>query len=86
MLESVRVRLTLWYAGVLAVVLVVLAFATYFILRQSTAQRADGSLAELGDAFLTTLRAEMKDEAGPETLKRAALEAIAEHRSCLRSS
>jgi two-component system OmpR family sensor kinase len=80
MLESVRVRLTLWYAGVLAVVLVVLAFATYFILRQSTAQRADSSLAELGDAFLTTLRAEMKDEAGPETLKRAALEAIAEHR------
>ena len=80
MLESVRVRLTLWYAGVLAVVLVVLAFATYFILRQSTAQRADSNLAELGDAFLTTLRAEMKDETGPETLKRAALEAIAEHR------
>jgi two-component system OmpR family sensor kinase len=80
MLESVRVRLTLWYAGVLAVVLVALAFATYFILRQSTVQRADSNLAELGDAFLTTLRAEMKDEAGPETLKRAALEAIAEHR------
>jgi len=80
MLESVRVRLTLWYAGVLAVVLIVLAFATYFILRQSTAQRADSNLTELGDAFLTTLRAEMKDEAGPETLKRAAMEAIIEHR------
>jgi two-component system OmpR family sensor kinase len=80
MLESVRVRLTLWYAGVLAVVLVVLAFATYFILRQSTVRRADSNLAELADAFLTTLRAEMKDEAGPERLRRAALEAIIEHR------
>ena len=80
MLESVRVRLTLWYAGVLAVVLVVLALATYFILRQNTAQRADSSLAELADAFLTTLQAEMKDESGPGALKRAAFEAITEHR------
>jgi two-component system, OmpR family, sensor kinase len=80
MLESVRVRLTLWYAGVLAVVLVALALATYFILRQSTAQRADSNLAELADAFLTTLHAEIKDEAGPERLRRASLEAIAEHR------
>ena len=80
MLESVRVRLTLWYAGVLALVLVVLALATYFILRQNTAQRADSSLAELADAFLTTLQAEMKDESGPGALKPAALEAIVEHR------
>jgi two-component system OmpR family sensor kinase len=80
MFESVRVRLTLWYAGVLALVLVTLALATYFILRQNTAQRADSSLAELADAFLTTLQAEMKDESGPGSLKRAALEAIFEHR------
>jgi two-component system OmpR family sensor kinase len=80
MFESVRVRLTLWYAGVLALVLVVLALATYFILRQNTVQRADSSLAELADAFLTTLQAEMRDESGPGALKRAALEAIVEHR------
>jgi two-component system OmpR family sensor kinase len=80
MLESVRVRLTLWYAGVLALVLVVLAFATYFILRESTAKRTDSNLAELADGFLTTLQAEMKDESGPDAFKRGALEAIIEHR------
>jgi two-component system OmpR family sensor kinase len=80
MLESVRVRLTLWYAGVLALVLVVLAFATYFILRESTAKRADSNLAELADGFLTTLQAELKDESGPDAFKRGALEAIIEHR------
>lgn len=80
MLESVRIRLTLWYAGVLALVLVVLAFATYLILRESTAKRADSNLAELADGFLTTLQAETKDESGPDELKRGALQAITEHR------
>jgi two-component system, OmpR family, sensor kinase len=80
MLESVRIRLTLWYAGVLTLVLVVLAFATYFILRESTVKRADSNLAELADGFLTTLQAEMRDESGPDELKRGALEAITEHR------
>jgi heavy metal sensor kinase len=80
MFESVRVRLTLWYTGVLALVLVILALATYFILRQDAARRADSSLSELADAFLTTLQAEMKDASGPDALKRAALVAIVEHR------
>ncbi len=80
MLESVRIRLTLWYVGVLALVLVVLAFATYLILRESTVKRADSNLAELADGFLTTLQAETKDESGPDALKRGALQAIAEHR------
>lgn len=80
MFESVRIRLTLWYAGVLVLVLVVLAFATYFILRESTAKRADSNLAELADGFLTTLHAEMKDELGPDELKHGALQAITEHR------
>jgi heavy metal sensor kinase len=58
----------------------VLALATYFILRRSTVQRADSSLAELADAFLTTLHAEIKDDPGSDVFKRAALEAIIEHR------
>lgn len=80
MLESVRVRLTLWYTGVLALVLVVIALATYFILWRGTAQRTDTSLAELADAFLTTLHDELKDQNGPDALKLAAQEAIVEHR------
>jgi heavy metal sensor kinase len=80
MLESVRVRLTLWYVGVLALFLVVLSLATYIIFWRSTVQRTDNDLSELSDAFLTTLRAELRDSTGPEVLKLAAEAAIVEHR------
>ena len=80
MLESVRARLTLWYTGVLALVLIVLSLTTYFILRRTTAQRVDSSLMEIGDAFLTTLHAELRDDLGPDSFKNAALEAMIEHR------
>lgn len=80
MLESVRFRLTLWYTAVLALVLVVLSMAAYFILRQSTLQGTDSSLTELADAFLTTLQAELKDQSGPSALKLAAAQALFEHR------
>ena len=36
MFDSVRVRLTLWYTAVLACVLIVLAFATYFVLKRDS--------------------------------------------------
>ena len=80
MFESVRFQLTLWYTGVLAFVLIVLALATHFILYRTTAKRVDSSLIEIGDAFLTTLRAELKDEAGPVSFQSAAGEAMIEHR------
>jgi len=80
MLESVRVRLTLWYAGVLTLVLVALALGGYFIFRQNAVHRTDGDLAELSNAFVTTLEAEMEDQPGPDRLKNAALVAINEHR------
>jgi len=80
MLDSVRVRLTLWHTAVLAFVLVVLSLITYFIFWRSTVQRTDTNLAELSEAFLTTLHAEVKDQSGPDTLKLAAQVAITEHR------
>ena len=80
MLESVRVRLTLWYAGVLTLVLVALALGGYFIFRQNAVHRTDSDLAELSNAFVTTLEAEMEDQPGPDRLKNAALVAINEHR------
>ena len=80
MFESVRVRLTFWYVGVLALFLVVLSLGTYFIFWRSTVQRTDSDLSELSDAFLTTLRAELRDSPGPEALKLAAEAAIVEHR------
>jgi heavy metal sensor kinase len=80
MFDSVRVRLTLWYTVVLALVLVALSLITYFIFWRSTVQRTDASLVELSDAFLTTLNAEVDDQTGPDGLKNAAQVAITEHR------
>src|ERR1700736_1663373 len=80
MLDSVRVRLTLWYTGLLALFLVLLSLITYFIFWRSTLQRTDSNLAELSEAFLTTVQAEMEDNHGPEAAKLATKEAIVEHR------
>src|ERR1700675_650559 len=79
MLDSVRVRLTVWYTAVLALVLIVLSLVTYFIFWRSAVQRTDANLAELSEAFLVTLRAELEDQGGPNPLKAAAQVAIAEH-------
>ena len=62
MFESVRVRLTLWYTGVLALALAALATAAYLVLRQTFVQHTDSSLAELSDAFLVTFDAELNDQ------------------------
>jgi heavy metal sensor kinase len=80
MLDSIRVRLTLWYTAVLALVLVVLAISTYLIYRRSLAQRADSAIAELADAFATTFQAELADPPGPDAVKFAAQQAMKEHR------
>src|SRR5213078_959386 len=80
MLDSVRVRLTLWYTAVLALVLIALSTITYFIFWRSTVQRTDVNLAELSEAFLTTLDAEVSDQSGPDSLRLAGQVAITEHR------
>src|SRR6516162_10413574 len=64
MLDSIRVRLTLWYTLVLALVLVFLAASTYFLYGRSLAQRTDSSIVELSQAFATTFRAELSDAPG----------------------
>ena len=80
MLDSVRVRLTLWYTGLLALFLVLLSLITYFIFWRSTLQRTDINLAELSEAFLSTVQAEMLDNHGADAAKFATQEAIVEHR------
>ena len=43
MFNSVRIRLTIWYTGAMALVLVVLAVATYAIIKQNVVRRADAT-------------------------------------------
>lgn len=67
MLDSVRVRLTLWYTCVLALVLVVFAFASYFFLARALDLRTDDSLGEMAGSFSSMLAIEEQDvEAGGE--------------------
>lgn len=80
MLDSVRVRLTLWYSLVLGLVLVFLAVLTYVLYWRNLSQRTDSNITELSDAFITTFDAELSDQSGPDFVKNAAQEAMLEHR------
>src|SRR5271163_1965463 len=80
MFDSVRVRLTLWYSAVLALVLLALAGAMYLLLARNALRSTDSNLSELADAFLTTVDAELESDTSVEGLVQASKEAIAEHR------
>lgn len=80
MLDSVRTRLTLWYTAVMACVLVILAVAAYFVLRQNSMRRTDVSVMELADSFLATVNAEMTAAPGPNNMSEGVTAAISEHR------
>src|ERR1700729_3420670 len=79
MFSSVRVRLTLWYSAAMAVILLVLALTTYFLLRQNVSKRVDAQAVELADAFLSTVNAEMDDSTRPDKLGSGVAAAISEH-------
>jgi heavy metal sensor kinase len=78
-LNTVRLRLTLWYSAVLAGLLIVLAFSGYFVLKRNFMTRTDSSIAELSNSFLTTVHAELKDDSGSNAFNEAIAAAIAEH-------
>jgi two-component system OmpR family sensor kinase len=80
MLNSVRIRLTLWYTAAMMIVLVILAAATYFVLRQNVVRRADGNAIELADSFLSTVNAELGDATKPDSVDQGIAAAISEHR------
>jgi heavy metal sensor kinase len=83
MLDSVRVRLTVWYSAVLAVVLVLVSMTTYFIVRKTSMQRTDSDMQTLADSFLVTFHAELEDAQGTKSsaVLSAADQSIIEHRS-----
>lgn len=79
MLDSIRTRLTLWYTGMLTLVLVVLFVITYLVFLRSVQRRMDNDLSELSKAFLATVRAELEDQSAPDPFTVAVEAAIAEH-------
>src|SRR6267154_542352 len=80
MLNSVRIRLTLWYTAAMTLVLVVLAAATYFVLRQNVVRRADANATELADSFLSTVSAELGDASRPDSVDEGIAAAISDRR------
>jgi len=79
MLNSVRVRLTIWHAGVVACVLLILASGTYLLLRQNSVRRVDSSLVDVSNGFLATVQAELRDAHESETFRDCVGAAIQEH-------
>ena len=80
MLDSVRVRLTVWYSIVLGIVLILFAVLSYEIYQRNLIQRSDANLAELANAFATTFASELPDHAGTDAVTEAARESMMEHR------
>lgn len=62
MFDSLRFRLTLWYTGVLALVLIVFAGATYFYLARAARLRDDQSLSDTANSLISDFTTEMNDE------------------------
>ena len=78
MFDSVRARLTLWYSTLMTCVLIAIAVATYFGIRQNAMRRTDLALSDLAESFLTTLMDELHDEPDP-SFQNSAGAAISEH-------
>jgi heavy metal sensor kinase len=62
MFDSLRFRLTLWYTGVLALVLVAFAVATYLYLARAERLRDDQSLADTANSLVSDFTTEMNEE------------------------
>jgi two-component system OmpR family sensor kinase len=73
MFDSMRTRLTLWYTGVLALVLIIFAAATYAYLARVARGRTDQSLADAANSLVSNFAAETEDENQP--VDEAAVEA-----------
>ena len=74
MFDSVRARMTLWYTGVLTLVLVTFAVITYVFLVRAMNQQTDAGLAEMAHSFVASLEAEQADESEIHTSDKIIIE------------
>lgn len=61
---NVRVKLTLWYVAILAVVLVIFSIGVYSLLGNSLRQRLDGSLRSVNEVAALSLNHEIEEHGG----------------------
>ena len=69
-----RSQLTIWYSGVLALVLLIFAVTTYSYLARAARQRTDDSLSDTVTSFVSVFNTELGDENQPadEAVREAA--------------
>jgi heavy metal sensor kinase len=74
LLGSMRSQLTIWYTGVLALVLLIFAVTTYFYLARAAHQVTDDSLSDTVSSFISVFNTELADENQPadEAVREAA--------------
>ena len=60
--SSTKIRLTFWYVGVLALILILFAAATYFLFDSVLRFQTDSTLAEIAASFENTANRELEDE------------------------
>jgi len=65
LLGSMRVQLTCWYSGVLAIVLLVFTLTIYSYLERVTRQRADDLLSDMARSFISAFNSELYEEHEP---------------------
>ncbi len=62
MFNSAKMQLTLWYAGVLALVLALFAVLTYLLFAYTLQNQTNQTLSEIAGVFETTANRELEDE------------------------
>ena len=80
MFDSIRIKLTVWYVGILALVLIAFAGLMYFLVVRVLANEADENLSEMARNFQTALAAEQSDEPDNSSIESSIREAIDESR------
>ena len=80
MFDSVRTRLTLWYVGVLALVIIAFALLTHFLTIRVLNQDVNMRLEEMARNFAVALEAEQSDERESQIEDETIVETIDEFR------
>jgi two-component system, OmpR family, sensor kinase len=70
-MQSMRAKLTLWYTGILALVLIGFAAATYIYFVRASAQKTDDALIDSSDLVVASLKSELGEatERGAQTVR-----------------
>jgi two-component system OmpR family sensor kinase len=76
MFDSVRVRLTIWYVGLLSLLLIAFSAGVYALLWRNFYERADGILQSVATGAVTMLGKELSESGLDELAAREAMETL----------